>query len=239
LDIANGLLSQTVKTITGRYPAIIPLLNGKARFIAFAYQPEQHETKTVEFYLRTMQGLIRGVYNGDVGGEFIDIMANLISGQLRQAYLSGAADAGLLAIELTESMNKELEGFILREFDHVDNIFRDIVDAKIDETPLEPLLQRAKMWANRWTEVWNAAKLSVSAEFGLRMLWTLGPTDHCETCLPLAGLVAFATEWETANLRPQGSMLVCGGFRCQCELTPTNARRSNHVADRLAKIPRK
>ena len=233
-------ISHIVMTVTKRYPGIIPHLKGKARWIAYAYQPHAHETKTVDFYLRTMQGLIRSLYNGDIGGEFIDIMANLISGQLRQAYISGAADAGLLEIELTGEMENELQGFILAEFDYVDNIFRDIINARIDETTIDPLLARAKLWANRWNEVYNSAKHAVMLAFGGKEMWVIGATeDHCISCMPLNGIVAFASEWEASGFKPQGKMLDCGGWNCKCELIPTNARRSNKPAERLAKIPRK
>ena len=238
--MTKNISAQIIKTVTKRYPEIIPHLKGKAQWIAFANQEYEGETKTVAFYLRTMQGLIRSLYNGDIGGEFIDIMANLISGQLRQAYVNGAADAGLLEIEITGEMEKELQSFILAEYNYVDRIFRDIVDARIDKTPIEPLLARAQLWANRWNEVYNAAKHTVMLIFGGKEIWILGPTEeHCESCMPLAGIVAFATEWEASGFKPQGKMLDCGGWNCKCELVPTTARRSNKPAAQLAKIPRK
>ena len=97
---------ELIAAITKRIPAIIPHLTGKARWVAFAdidsiprllsfigvAIDEKH--KSVDFFERNLIRLIRSVYNNQLGGEFIDIMANLISGQLRQAVERAWADEG-------------------------------------------------------------------------------------------------------------------------------------------------
>lgn len=52
-----------------------------------------------------------------------------------------------------------------------------------------------------------------------RLQWRLGGTvEHCTTCSTLNGQVKTAKEWRESGYQPQGSMLECKGFRCQCGL---------------------
>jgi len=72
------------------FPAVKAHLTGRARWLA--YEPTGY--KTYDYMLRQIEGLVNGVYSGNVGGEFIDVMANVISGQLTQAYQLAYADEG-------------------------------------------------------------------------------------------------------------------------------------------------
>jgi len=264
--IPDSLFIQMVKTVTARYPAVVPHLKGRARWVAadghwqgdfwhvfkesFIYSDglwyrntsegwKAEGWKTVDFFRRNVIRLIRGLYNRDIDrGQFLDIMANLIQGQLSQAFYNGMMDAGLSQDEITDTMQKKLESLILAQYPYVDRLAADVINARELEQPVDPLTARADLWANRWNEAFNAGKLAVGAEFGLKMAWVLGPTEHCETCQACAGVVAFASEWELAGLRPQGSNLICGGFRCQCELIPTDRRRSPKAWERLMGVPR-
>lgn len=251
----NSLLIQTIKTVTKRYPAVIPHLNGQARWVARMEKPLypmqidhiigrpdymiQGEIKTFEFFRRQVAGLIRGLYNGDVvRSEFLDIMANVIQGQLTQAYHAGMQDAGLMPEEITSRMSQQLETFIVNEYPFVDRLANEILNARALGNPVEPLTQRAQLWANRWNEVFNAAKIAVSEEFGMKMIWLVGATEHCVTCITLNGKVAFASEWQQAGLRPQSQDLACSGYNCQCQLIPTEKRRSPNVLSFLMSVPR-
>jgi hypothetical protein len=186
-------------------------------------EPEP-EVKTVEYFLRQIQGLVRAVYNNILGGEFIDIMADLISGQLTQAANQALQEAN---VTMTDTIRAAVESAILSEYTHVDQYYRDIVDAKVDNTSIEPLLARAQMWANRWNDVYNMVKTMIAAEFGQKLEWVYGDADHCTTCQSLNGIVAYAAEWDMLNIHPQGApngALECGGWRCQCQLVVTEKR---------------
>jgi hypothetical protein len=188
-------------------------------------EPEP-EVKTVEYFLRQIQGLVRAVYNNILGGEFIDIMADLISGQLTQAANQALQEAN---VTMTDSIRAAVESAILSEYTHVDQYYRDIVDAKVDGTSIEPLLARAQMWATRWNDVYNMVKTMIAAEFGQKLEWVYGDTDHCTTCQSLNGIVAYASEWDMLNIHPQGApngALECGGWRCQCQLVVTEKRKT-------------
>lgn len=190
----------------------------------------QGERKTYDYMLRQIEGLVRGVYDGNIGGQFIDTMANLISGQLTQAYQQAYEDEGYTDYFLPGYLQSSLDEMILNQYNFVDQYYRDIVDARIDNTSVQPLLSRAALWAQRWTEAYNEAKRLITLEGGGNMVWTLGATEeHCYSCASFDGLVASAKEWQTLGVKPQNApnkKLECGGWKCDCSLTPTDKRRS-------------
>ncbi len=224
-----SLIRQAVKLV----PSVKPYLSDKARFVM--YQPA---IKTYDYMLRQIEGLVRGVYSGNVRGQFIDTMANLISGQLTQAYEQAWKDEGR-AGELPTYLSDSLEAMILNQFDFVDKYYRDIIDAALDKTPIEPLLERAKLWAQRWTEAYNEAVRLIALDGGGNLEWVYGDTDHCSTCLSLNGIVARASEWDILGVKPQSApnnKLECGGWKCQCRLEPTKKRRSPNAYGRIEEI---
>lgn len=251
----SNIYLATIKALIHRFPAVVPHLKGKARWIAFAFidnfpigNTVYTETnplgftirdtsyKTVEYFESELTRMVTNVYEGNLGGEFIDILANLISGQLTQAYEQAWADnngEGDLPDYLTESV----ESMILNQYDFVDQFYRDIVDARVDEEPIEPLLARVPLWANRWEEAYNTAILLITSNEGGNLEWQLGETEeHCETCSALNGIVARASEWEQLGVYPQSApneKLECGGWKCDCSLTPTDKRRSPKAFDSI------
>jgi hypothetical protein len=208
----------------------------RARFLA-NIDPDGDGVKSQADFLSRIEWLIRAAYNGDIAGEFIDGMAAIISRQYFLAYREVLAEEGL---EMTGEFRAHVEQMIADEFMHVEQLFRDIVDARIDGTPIDPLLARAQLWANRYAEVQNEARLKIGEIYGYKMVWELGATEeHCQTCSTLNGVVAFASEWETSGLKPQNApndLLECGGWRCDCRLTKTDRRRSPNALDTLLNI---
>ncbi|MCR4314369.1 MAG: hypothetical protein NUV84_03935, partial [Candidatus Uhrbacteria bacterium] len=186
-----------------------------------------------------IKGLVRGVYAGNIGGAFIDTMANLISGQLTQAYKQAWSDEdgqGKLPDYLLVSLNDA----ILKQYNFVDQYYRDIIDARVDETSIEPLLARSQLWSNRWTEAYNEAVRLITLNGGGNLVWIEGGTkDKCNTCVSLNGIVARASEWDMLGVHPQGgpnNKLKCKGFSCQCRLAPTTKRRSPNAYGRIEEI---
>jgi len=257
-----NLYTRTIRSAIKAYPAVIPHLKGRARWVAamdgaynshiranvfakedsparFASEEwliDNGVVKTYDYYLQQLTRLITSVYNGNLGGEFIDIMANLIQGQIYQAVNQAWLDSGMDG-SLPDYLVSLADDIVLGQYEHVDQLYRDIVDARLDGTPLAPLLARAPLWATRWTEAYNQAMLLIAAEMGQRMAWELGATErHCETCAALNGIVAFASEWEELGVMPQSApndALQCGGWKCDCKLTPTEQRRSPDAYGRI------
>lgn len=221
------MLNELIASAVIAVPSVIPYL-GRGFY------------KTYDFMLRVVQGLIRGVYNGQVGGDFVDAMASLIKGQINQAFMQAYEDEGytfMLPGYLQDGANRLIAQ--QTNFDWIYNFYKDIVDARVDGKPLQPLLARASMWANIYLEAYNEALRLITLEGGGNLQWHEGDTqEKCETCKYLDGIVASAKEWEIAGFKPQGNMLQCGGFNCGCSLTPTTRRRSPKALDALLSAPR-
>lgn len=229
----NVLLKQ-IREVVKAVPDVKPYLSGKARFAL--YVPEHF--KTLEFMLGQIRRLVTSLYNNQIGGDFIDIMANIISGQLRDAYIQAWNEYGETG-ELPDYLQSAYEADVLAQYDHVDGFFRDIIDARIDGKPIDPLIARVDLWANRWTESYNNAIRLIQVENGGNLEWVYGDTDHCETCMNLNGIVMSAREWDTLGVKPQSApnnKLECGGWKCQCRLEPTGKRRSPGAYGRVEEI---
>lgn len=254
----HNIYASVIKTIARRVPQVVLHLQGRARWIVriepysviakwvandwhdhfdndvfpnWTGEPLEihYAYKTYDYYLQQLERLIRSVYNNDLGGDFIDVMANLISGQLNQAFEQAWKDEDGEG-EIPAYLTNAAEEMILEQYDFVDQLYRDIVDAKVDETSIDPLLARAPLWANRWTEAYNRAVALITAENGGNLEWVYDPEkEHCTTCAALHGIVARASEWEELGVHPQGApndLLECQGWHCGCGLNPTDKRRS-------------
>ncbi|HMM99860.1 MAG TPA: hypothetical protein PKC99_12680 [Anaerolineales bacterium] len=231
----NFLLVSTIRQVASLYPSAVPLLGAKARYIAarpLAY-------KTYEFFEKELTRMVKNLYSGFIGGEFIDVLAGLIQGQINQAVEFAWRDAEVNA-PMPQYLTDYAEEMILSQFDFVDGFYRDIVDARIDGTPIDPLLARCSLWANRWNEAYDRATSLIVQAMGGKQVWKLGATEqHCETCAALDGIVAYAREWEELGVHPQGApneLLECGGWRCDCSLEQTDARRSPKAFETIMNI---
>ena len=221
-----------IRQVVATFPEVRTYLSGRSRWTL--YKPAVY--KTVEYMENAIEGLINGVYNGNIGGQFIDTMANIISGQLTQAYRQAWEDEGMTDYFAPDYLSESLEAMILGQYDYVDQFYRDIVDARADGTSVSPLLARAKLWANRWNEAYNEAVRLITLQGGGNLVWEYGDAEHCNTCLSLNGIVARASEWDTLGVKPQGEMLECGGWNCKCALVSTDKRRSPNAYGRIEEI---
>ncbi len=192
-------------------------------------------TKTYSYYVDTIKGYVRDLYRGDIEeGDFITDMASLIEQQLTRAWHEGMRENDL---DPEEDMEPEwqtmLDDFILNEYDYVDGFAADIVAARDEQLPWEPLLSRADIWANRYNDVVTAAVVATGNQ---KLIWVFGDTDHCGTCERLNGIVAWAEEWDEAGVVPQNppnGNLECGGWRCACTLIPTTTRHTRNALDAI------
>jgi hypothetical protein len=86
---------------------------------------------------------------------------------------------------------------------------------------LTPLLQRAELWVNRYNNAVNQSKTLACAD--QKGQWFLGPTEqHCISCAGFNRRVYRFSTWAANDALPQGRCLSCNGFRCQCEIRPTD-----------------
>jgi hypothetical protein len=217
-----------IKTVAALYPEFIPLLEGRARWIAVAATAPMDEVKTEEQYLTRLVSLVRRLYAGEIGGGFVDEMAALLSRQIFLAHRQAWRDEDGKG-DIPDYLQENADEMILSEFDFVDAYYQDILAARLDELPIEPLLARAELWANRYNDAYNVAILLIAAENGGKLEWKFGDAEHCDTCRELDGMVLFATEWQELGVVPQNppnALLKCGGWQCQCSLNVTDKRRT-------------
>lgn len=195
--------------------------------------------KTVAYFEATLTRMVRNVYDGDLGGEFVQIMRDLVLGQISQAFETAWTDDGneLPPPEYIRDASQEM---VREQWTHIDDFYRAIIDARVDQTGVDALLSRVQLWANRYNEAYNEGVRLIALNTGGKLIWRLGRTEqHCDTCSRLNGIVAYASEWETAGVKPQAApnpYLTCGGWRCDCSLDPTNKRKSPGALDRILDI---
>ena len=191
-------------------------------------------TKTQDAYLRHMWQDAREYFTGEQDAfQFIDSFVAEIDNQLTRAWNEGAREAGVDPREMDDPDLVILQDKIENEREYILGLAGDIDQARADGlTPAEfkqRFYSRVEMWANRYKETVNDAKLY----FGSleKYEWQLGATEqHCATCYRLNGVVATGEEWDESGLRPQNppnERLECGGWKCDCSLVPTKKRRTS------------
>jgi len=194
--------------------------------------------KTLPFFQNAITRLVKALWNGYIGGEFIETLKNLISGQLRRAYEQAWKDEGSEG-KLPDYLATSAAQVIEQQQGFVEGFYHDIVDAKVEGRKIEPFLGRVDMWSNRYNQAYDDALHQITLEEGGKEQWVYGDTEHCDTCAALNGIVAFAREWEAAGFRPQNApnaMLDCGGWKCQCKRQRTDQRRSPKALEMLMNI---
>lgn len=177
--------------------------------------------KTEATYQRQAWRSIRELYNSEIDEfAFIDDFVGYIDNQFGRAWRAGARDVGINPNQFTDDDQSAFNAIVLAEREFILSLAEDIVNARMNNASIEQFRQRADMWANRYNDVVNQARV----HFGGRQYleWVVGPTEHCETCATLNGIVATADEWAASGWRPQGRELECGGWRCQCSLVLTD-----------------
>jgi len=195
--------------------------------------------KSYDYFLARIKGLVRGLYAGNVRKEFIDVFANLISGQYRDAYNKAWQDEGDGG-EFPSYLEASYQEAVSKQYEFVEGYYRAIIDARLDGTPIDPLLIRAELWAQGWNTSYENATSLITAESGGKEEWILGATEeHCPECQALNGIVMRAKEWDTLNLRPKNppnDKITCGGWRCDCERIATDKRRTPNAYGRVEEI---
>jgi hypothetical protein len=225
--------SELVRLVVQAVPQVKPHLNGKAMAFVYHIDPAY---KTQDYFEAAVERLVNDVYGGYMGGDFIDIMDSLISGQLYDAYVQ-AWEEDNNTLPLPDFLQEALDQAVVAQQDFVQGYYNDIVDARVDKTPIDPLLARAQLWAGNWQTQHNNAQVLIVANKGGRMMWIEGDTkEKCNECVSLDGIVAYASEWQQAGVQPRNApndALGCGGWNCECTLESTDQRRS---PDALARI---
>jgi len=174
--------------------------------------------KTVSYYKRVLKKAMRDLYYMRIGhDEFLDIHSAYVQRQFRRAWNTAMRENCLdPRKDMTAEWEAIYQDLVVAEYEYIDRIAQEIVYAANNKEPLAPFIQRADLWANRWTDVYNRALAETGQEEWYR--WVLGQTEkHCETCADRAGKIKTGAEW-LADVMPQSQALECGGWRCDCRL---------------------
>lgn len=226
----KSILLASLRSAVRVVPDVVVYLPVQARRVLAEPTPY----KTYEFFLSAVEGLVNGVYLGLVDSDFVYAMDNLITGQLRDAYIRAWMDDGHFG-ELPDYLQESLDAMVEEQQSHVVDFFHAIIDARVDQTPMAPLLNRAGMWAGRYNEAQEMARHLITVENGGKEVWVIDPEkENCTICAALNGIVAYAKEWDELNVHPRNAPNPilskerggCGGWHCGCERQPTDKRRS-------------
>jgi len=173
-----------------------------------------------------VRGLWYGVFDYD---QFFSSMMSTIRAGLTRAWYDGAREMGILPSELSPEERLALEQAIQSEYSHLNDFASDIeAHSKANRVKIAPLLKRADLWINRWTDVNNQAKLMAGGDKKLK--WVLGATEeHCKTCAAMHGKIKRASYWRDHGPHPQqpvNDTIECKGWKCLCTLEPTDEPQS-------------
>lgn len=222
----------------------IRLLSAKVIVKAIRYLCANYAVKTYDYFLKTVTGMVKGVYNGYIGGDFVNMLSDLVFDQLNQAYRTAWADEGGEGA-IPDYLQEAVDDQIQTQWDFIDGLYKSIVDARIDGTPVEPFLVRAELWAQQYQNAYREAVRLIAIERGGKLEWVEGDTiKKCPVCVGLNGIVAYASEWDELGVRPgngpnpalSAQPEACGGWRCGCQLIPTDKRRTPKAYDEIIRL---
>ena len=176
-------------------------------------------------YATGIKSAIRGLWSGvfDYDQFWGSMMATIRAG-LTRAWYDGAREMGILPSELNPDERLALEQAIQSEFQFIHGLATDIeAGSKANGGKIAPLLKRAELWINRWTDAQNQARLMAGGDKKLK--WVLGATEeHCQTCAAMNGKVKRASYWREHGPHPQqppNPGIECRGWNCLCTMEPT------------------
>jgi hypothetical protein len=226
MPLTEAYVKSRIKAVRGQ---VLKVSNLKALKAQLGDSFTMADLKTVGHFNRVMRQRVNQFYRGDIDADaFLDDVVSLIDGQFTRAWNAGARDVGFDPKEMTDTDKLELMFRIDQEAPHILDFAIAIEEARINGTPNDALLARVDLWANRFNEVTNDARVYFGAKMEVppKLVWRLGRTEeHCSTCAELNGTVATAQEWQLSGIRPQAApnaRLECGGWRCDCSLDPTD-----------------
>jgi len=183
----------------------------------------EYATKSMADFGLAIRSGVRGLWKGVLDRpSFLHTMTLAIRRQLRIAWHEGAERCGIRPDELSPPELLRLHMIIEENIGYLPG-FADAIEAgsQANGGKLGPLLSRAEMWTNRYTQTQSLGQQMACGDRKLQ--WNLGPTkEHCKDCLKLNGRVYRASVWEKYDIYPQHPNLECGGFRCLCSFVPTD-----------------
>lgn len=181
---------------------------------------------TYSDYLRSLRAVARGLWLGVMDySQAFDALDVAIRVGITKAWYGGLDEAGIAPVEMNEQERLALKDMIMDEQLQVDGFLSFCIEnSKAAGAAWATCDYKAHQWAMRAKDARN--KALTMAKSDPKLMWQLGGTKtHCPTCSKLNGKVKRASYWRAKGIQPQNypnPLLECGGWRCDCELTPTD-----------------
>jgi hypothetical protein len=155
--------------------------------------------------------------------SFVDSMYYTIRVGFTGAWHDGLEECGLKPGDMTDEEKQRLDQEIQTEFSYVLNFANDIAAGKKDDgVLLRTHTVRVPLWTNRYNNVRNIARIYACGDQKLKWVISMSVKVHCPDCLMLSGRVYRASVWKSTGWEPRSRDLACGGYKCGCELKPTD-----------------
>jgi hypothetical protein len=172
--------------------------------------------------------------DGNKGG-FRSRMNGTIKFGLPGAWEQGAASVEVVPADFSPEDKAALNAIITEEQSHVNDLLTFIDGlANNSSARLSDANPRLDMWIKRYNDVKNQALIRFGGK--QRLQWKLGSAEHCETCLGLSNIIAWAQEWDKSGIKPKDKRLACHGYNCACELVPTDKRRTGRALEKIVNV---
>ena len=187
--------------------------------------------KSINEIVRSFQDLIERLIvdaaNGNLKrSSFAEQMRQAIIDDATLAYQEGMREGGSRDPESDYSSRdmKLVNGWIVTQASYI-NEFVDGAIAANKETgdartkARNDMMDRAQLWADNLNALGNLGTASRKGD--MMVGWSVGPTEHCPTCLGLNGKTAKLSWFVSRGLIPQmrgNPNLKCKGYKCQCKL---------------------
>lgn len=174
-------------------------------------------------YLAGLRAAIRGLWSGATTWyDAFEALRLVIEVGLRWAWIEGMAQAGIGQAEISLEEWDIWQTAVNAEVQHIPGLLEFVEsNSHARGGKLETCYGRIDLWANRYNDIVNRAK--VTAASNPKLKWRIGGTkEHCKDCATYEGRVYRAKSWEKVGAMPQSHDLECGGWKCQCRLDPTD-----------------
>lgn len=195
---------------------------------------EGKTAKSFDDYRRSLRALTRGYWAGDLAAfDFVDGMTSAIHRHFEQAWQQGEAINGVQPGERSDAAQSRLDLAVNTEVSYITGFAQAIAEnSKANGGALQPMLDRAELWANGYARIVILAQTVSGAD--LKMKWIRDPLkDSCVDCLQYDGKIYYRSEWEAAGVYPKGDMLACNGINCGCIWEPTTERKTRGLPPTL------
>lgn len=174
-------------------------------------------------YINSLRLYIAALWRGQIDlFDFLDSASFTIRRGFTRAFYEGAAECGVTPRELSFADTAVLETEINTEILYLLKFGNTITDESRDAgEKLREHTVRLPMWVNRYEMLRNLGRMTACADAKLEWVWN-PIKEHCSDCGMLNGRVYRASKWNTSGWVPRGRNLACGGFKCGCDLIPTD-----------------